>query len=137
MVHLSAEPLAMQPTADISQATGIPVKYLPKVLRKLRRAGLVTMQQGVFGGVRLRHAPSKISLLDVINAIDPVKRDPQIHGGLAFARLDRTIDAIVADFIKRLAATKLADVVAAQKEIVLVARKLAAEGSIVFGGGDD
>jgi flagellar motor switch protein FliG len=43
----------------------------------------------------------------------------------------------VKDEIAARGRTKLADVVAAQKEVVTAARKLAAEGSIVFGGGDD
>lgn len=43
----------------------------------------------------------------------------------------------VKDEIAARGRTKLADVVSAQKEVVVIARKLAAEGSIVFGSGDD
>lgn len=43
----------------------------------------------------------------------------------------------VKDEIAARGRVKLADVVAAQKEVVAAARKLAAEGSIVFGSGDD
>jgi Rrf2 family iron-sulfur cluster assembly transcriptional regulator len=53
---------------DVSQATGIPVHYLSKVMRRMVVAGLVTSQKGHGGGFVLARAPSEIRFADVISA---------------------------------------------------------------------
>ena len=50
------------------------MNYLAKVLQLLARADIVTGRRGVGGGYRLTREPKDISMLDVINAIDPIKR---------------------------------------------------------------
>lgn len=61
-------------TAEIARATRVPAGYLAKVLQSLNRAGLVLSAPGRNGGVRLARPPAEISVLDVVNAIDPIKR---------------------------------------------------------------
>ena len=61
-------------TEDIAKATRVPRGYLSKVLQTLGRAGLVTSHRGLHGGFVLTHAPQTISVLDVINAVDPLQR---------------------------------------------------------------
>lgn len=49
---------------------GLPAAYLNKQLQALVRAGILTSTPGPRGGFRLARRPSKITLLDVIVAIE-------------------------------------------------------------------
>ncbi len=54
----------------IAQAQAIPSKFLENLLVDLRRTRLVVSQRGRTGGYRLARRASKITLADVIRAID-------------------------------------------------------------------
>ena len=54
----------------ISDAMGIPVRFLPQVLADLGRAGLVEAAPGRAGGYRLARDPGSVSLLEVIEAVE-------------------------------------------------------------------
>jgi Rrf2 family protein len=60
-------------TRDLAELQGISAEYLAKIFTKLRRAGLVSGTEGTGGGFVLARAPEKISVLDVITAIDGKK----------------------------------------------------------------
>lgn len=55
---------------EISDAYGIPLPLLSKVLQKLARTGFVTSEHGANGGYRLRRPATDISALEVIRSID-------------------------------------------------------------------
>lgn len=55
----------------ISSAMAIPERFLPRVLRDLARAGLIEARLGRTGGYRLVRPASEVSLLDVIDAVEP------------------------------------------------------------------
>jgi len=55
---------------DLSRATGIPAHYLPKILRRLVVAGLLSSRRGQGGGFALTRPPEEIRLLDVLAAVD-------------------------------------------------------------------
>lgn len=62
-------------TADqIAKATQVPAPYLSKVLQPLIKARLVQSQRGLGGGFSLGREPEEISILEVINAVDPIQR---------------------------------------------------------------
>lgn len=61
-------------TANLAKATDVPMGYLYKVLQQLGRRDLVQSQRGSKGGFTLRKKPEEITLLEVINAVDPFKR---------------------------------------------------------------
>ena len=61
-------------TQRIAAATGVPVGYLSKVLQALGKAGLVDAQRGLRGGYALARRPDDVTMLDVINAVDPLER---------------------------------------------------------------
>lgn len=63
-----------QVTGAIADKTRVPAGYLSKVLQSLGRAGLVHAQRGVGGGWILARSPREITILDVVNAVDPIKR---------------------------------------------------------------
>jgi len=59
---------------DIAQNTRIPLDYLAKILNSLSRAGLVSAQRGRHGGFQAARPAAEISVLDVVAAVDPVRR---------------------------------------------------------------
>src|SRR4051794_16199727 len=63
-----------QVATSIAEKTRVPAGYLSKVLQALGRAGLVHAQRGPGGGWILAHSPDAISILDVVNAVDPMQR---------------------------------------------------------------
>jgi Rrf2 family iron-sulfur cluster assembly transcriptional regulator len=67
----------------ISEAMDIPVRFLPQVLADLQRAGLVEATAGRSGGYRLAQRADRISLLDVIEAVegDSRRRSCVLRGG--------------------------------------------------------
>ncbi len=57
-------------TAHIAEAQHIPMSFLSKIVSQLASAGLVRSMRGVRGGVSLARSPEKISLRDIVEAID-------------------------------------------------------------------
>lgn len=76
VLHLAAADgeSASQTVGQIAAGTLVPVGYLSKVLQSLNRAGLIHSQRGLGGGFRLAKAPRATSILEVINAVDPMQR---------------------------------------------------------------
>ncbi|MBR1739782.1 MAG: Rrf2 family transcriptional regulator [Ruminococcus sp.] len=58
------------PSADISQRQNISQKYLEQILSILKNSGLVRGQKGSRGGYILSRPSDKITLCDVLNALD-------------------------------------------------------------------
>ncbi len=55
---------------EIATAQAIPHKFLEGILGDLRRAGIVDSRRGGGGGYRLAREASKITVADVIRAVD-------------------------------------------------------------------
>ena len=88
-------------TAAISKATKAPPDYLSKVMRGLVREGIVASRRGLHGGFTLERDPSELSVLDIVNAVDPLQRirecplGNKAHG-VNLCTLHRTIDETLA-----------------------------------------
>jgi Rrf2 family protein len=54
----------------IADAQGIPQRFLVQILLQLKTAGLVASVRGAAGGYQLTRPPDKVTLAQVINAID-------------------------------------------------------------------
>jgi Rrf2 family protein len=54
----------------IAQAQGIPLKFLENILGDLRHAGIVRSQRGADGGYWLARPADRISVADVIRAVE-------------------------------------------------------------------
>ncbi|MBI5394804.1 MAG: Rrf2 family transcriptional regulator [Verrucomicrobia bacterium] len=73
---LGALYLAKQPShrlvmiEEISTAENIPRSFLAKIVQSLAHAGIVESQRGVGGGFRLARAPERITILQVLEAIE-------------------------------------------------------------------
>src|SRR5438105_4520077 len=67
---------------EVAQARGIPEKFLLKVLKPLVNARILVSLKGPNGGYRLAKPANKITLLEVIEAVDgPVRSAvPLIEG---------------------------------------------------------
>jgi Rrf2 family nitric oxide-sensitive transcriptional repressor len=61
-------------TQRVAAATQVPVGYLSKVLQVLGKAGLVEAQRGLRGGYVLARPLDELTVLDVINSVDPLQR---------------------------------------------------------------
>lgn len=61
-------------TQWIAGMTRVPPGYLPKVLQMLGRAGLVDSRRGLGGGFKLARPAEDLNVLEVVNAVDPIKR---------------------------------------------------------------
>ena len=75
--------------AGIAQATDAPESLIRNVLKNLTRAGLLLSERGPFGGYMLAREPDRISVLEVLEAVDgPISlarcckenESPQTHG---------------------------------------------------------
>ncbi|MCB9587600.1 MAG: Rrf2 family transcriptional regulator [Polyangiaceae bacterium] len=58
------------PTRAVAESLGIPTPTVAKILQSLVRAGYIETQEGAKGGVRLALPASKISLADVLHAME-------------------------------------------------------------------
>ncbi len=74
VIRLAQHPGEAQTTQQLAEATLVPQSYLPKVLQPLARAGVVSAQRGSHGGYTLSRNPSSLSVLDVVNCVDPFRR---------------------------------------------------------------
>jgi Rrf2 family protein len=89
-----------QTSQQVSRATQTPPSYLSKVLKELARAGVVRSARGKNGGFELAHDPAALTILQVVNAVDPMRRIRSCPLGLKSHRslcpLHRQLDAAMA-----------------------------------------
>jgi Rrf2 family protein len=123
MVFLAQQAPAGRTTEQIATATKVPQAYLAKVLQALVQAGLVRSQRGVGGGISLLEPPEKINLLEVVNAVDPIKRIRSCPLGLAshgvkLCPLHKRLDTALAMVETAFRETTLAEVLAEPSQSV-------------------
>jgi Rrf2 family transcriptional regulator, nitric oxide-sensitive transcriptional repressor len=113
-VHLAIKSPDAQTTAQIGEATKVPLAYLSKVLQGLREKGIVNLQRGLGGGVTLARLPAELTILDIVNAVEPIQRiktcplDLQSHGTQLCA-LHRRMDCSLKSMEDAFSATTLAE----------------------------
>jgi len=74
VVWLAQRPGQSQKVREIAEGTHAAPGYLVKVLQALAKAHILSAQRGSSGGFRLERDPDALSVLEVINAIDPIER---------------------------------------------------------------
>lgn len=116
MSSLAYFPDQLVPTPQLAKQTKVPSNYLAKVLQLLAGAGLIIGRRGVGGGYRLARPASEITLLHVVEAVDPVQRITTCplglpnHGGM-LCPLHRRVDEAVKAIQDVFGATTLEDLV--------------------------
>lgn len=119
MMYLASLGNASQTSERIAAETGVPPGYICKVMRDLVRAGLVSSFRGPGGGFVLALTPDRISILDVVSAVDPIRRvlkcplDNPEHAELC--PLHRRLDDALAGIERSFRTTTLQELLASGK----------------------
>src|SRR5947207_7998626 len=117
VVHLASKSPEAQTTDQSAAATRVPRAYLSKVIQGLAREGIVQSHRGLGGGVTLSQPPDELTILQVVNAVEPIERIRSCPLGLAahgvrlcplHRRLDNAL-ALVEDAFRQ---TTLAEILA-------------------------
>jgi Rrf2 family protein len=116
IVYLANQGGAAQTTTQISGATQVPAGYLAKVMQGLSREGIVKSQRGLNGGFTLAHEPEELSILAVVNAVDPIRRFAECPLGIGshgrkLCPLHRRLDEAAAQVEKAFKETKVAELI--------------------------
>lgn len=107
MVYLAMESPGSKTTEEIAEATKVPRAYLAKVLQNLSRARMIQTQRGIGGGISLTRRPAEVTILEVVNAVDPIHRIASCPLGLTshgtslcplHSRLDRALGLVEGAF---------------------------------------
>jgi Rrf2 family nitric oxide-sensitive transcriptional repressor len=108
-------------TPRIAKVTHVPAGYLAKVLQMLARAGIVQSRRGLHGGFVLAGSPGELTVLDVVNAVDPLKRIEtcplEVEGhGERLCPLHRRLDEVVAQVERAFADYSIADLLSGRDD---------------------
>ena len=74
VVDLASTAPKAKTTQEIAKATRVPQAYLAKVLQNLVQAGVLRSRRGLRGGIALVKKPEELTILEVVNAVDPIRR---------------------------------------------------------------
>ncbi|MEJ5169645.1 MAG: Rrf2 family transcriptional regulator [Fimbriimonadales bacterium] len=115
MAHLARGGDRPWTNQEIAEATQVPPGYLAKVMQGLARAGLIASRRGIRGGFVLSRDPSEITLYEVLQAVDPIRRITACPLGLdehseELCPLHQRLDEAYAFVEKTFRETTLADV---------------------------
>ncbi|MCC7389594.1 MAG: Rrf2 family transcriptional regulator [Phycisphaerales bacterium] len=106
---------------DIAEGTHSPVRYMSRVLRDLTSAGVLRAFRGPSGGFELARDAAEISVLDVVNVVDPIKRIERCPLGIEthgrnLCRLHKRLDESIAMMERTLAQSPITDLLAPSDE---------------------
>ena len=122
VAHLAYEAPNARTTEQIAAATRVESStYLSKVLQALVRKGVVKSQRGIGGGITLAKSPEELTILEVVNAVEPIRRIKTCPLGLKthgnrLCPLHRRIDEALAMVETAFGKTTLAEVLAEPTE---------------------
>jgi Rrf2 family transcriptional regulator, nitric oxide-sensitive transcriptional repressor len=119
IVYLADRNDAPQTTQQIAEVTRVPAGYLAKVMQGLSRAGLVHAQRGLHGGFTLARTAEELTVLDVVQAVDPLRRIERCPLGIkdhqSLCPLHRRLDSAVAMVEQALGESTIAELLAEPK----------------------
>ena len=101
---------------EISKEYDIPMEYLLKIMSLFARAKFLHSKRGPRGGFSLAKPLNKISILDIIEAVEgPIANNFSLRSHLPknkfAAKTDRVFERALAEAVKVLKNTKLSDLV--------------------------
>ena len=113
MMYLATLDGAPESSERIAAQTRVPPGYLSKVMRDLVLAKLVGSFRGPGGGFVLAAGADAISILDVVRAVDPIRRIHRCPMGnpdhAELCPLHRRLDGALADIERAFRETTLAE----------------------------
>ncbi len=117
LVALAAQHERPQTNGQLAKVTKVPGAYLSKVLQTLTKEGLVSAHRGAHGGFSLSRPAKQITILEAVNAVDPIRRITVCPLGLKahgkrLCPLHKKMDAALAQMEQAFGSTTLADVLA-------------------------
>lgn len=123
VAFLASQTPEARTTDQIAVATKVPKAYLSKVIQALSRGGVFRSQRGSGGGVVLVKSPAELSVLEVVNAVDPVCRIQTCPLGLAahgerLCPLHKRMDNVLAQIEQTFRSTTLAEILAEPSESI-------------------
>ncbi|MEI7685137.1 MAG: Rrf2 family transcriptional regulator [Planctomycetota bacterium] len=116
VVHLASEAPAPRTTEEIAKVTKVPQAYLAKVIQNLVQHGVLRSQRGLGGGIALAKKPSELTILEVVNAVDPIRRihscPLQLAGhGVRLCPLHKRVDQALETVESAFAKTTLQEII--------------------------
>ncbi|HEX9252632.1 MAG TPA: Rrf2 family transcriptional regulator [Ignavibacteriaceae bacterium] len=66
----ASENKIVYPAEEISRKLKIPKEFISKILQSLTESGIIKSKKGKSGGFKLAKRPSRIKLIDIVDAID-------------------------------------------------------------------
>jgi Rrf2 family transcriptional regulator, nitric oxide-sensitive transcriptional repressor len=117
VVHLADQAPKARTTEQIAAVTHVPKAYLSKVLQALAKGGVVRSQRGLGGGISLVKDAGELTILEVVNAVEPIQRIRVCPLGLAshgtrLCPLHKRLDNAMASVEEAFRGTTLAEVLA-------------------------
>jgi Rrf2 family protein len=74
VVYLASQEGEARTAQQVAEVTKVPAGYMAKVLQSLSREGLVHSQRGLHGGFTLTRSAAELTVFDVVQAVDPIRR---------------------------------------------------------------
>jgi Rrf2 family protein len=117
VVYLADQAPSPRTTDQIAAATRVPEAYLSKVLQELCHARLLHSKRGRGGGMVLAKAPAELTILEVVNAVEPLGRIREcplglVAHGVHLCPLHRRLDDALATVEAAFRQTTLAEILA-------------------------
>ncbi len=123
VVYLAGQVPQPRTTDEVATATKVPRAYLSKILQGLVRAGLVHAKRGIGGGITLAKPPEELTILEVVDAVEPIRRIEACplglkSHGIRLCPLHRRLDNALAAVEDAFRGTTLAEVLADPSESI-------------------
>ncbi len=116
---------------EIAQAEGLPAPFLAKVLQQLTRAGILNSVKGPRGGFGFSRPPDKISVFEVVAAVDGTEAFDRCAVGLAECADDspcplhdtwKPLRLRITEYLTNLTVSDLAVAIRRKRELIQAAR---------------
>lgn len=116
-------------TRQIAETMKVPQSYLSKVLQALVRGGLVFSTRGLKGGFVLIRPPEEVTLLQILNSVNPLQRIESCPLDLddhhtALCPLHRRLDQAMGMVEEAFSETTLAEILSEQNPCPTLQKQL-------------
>jgi Rrf2 family protein len=123
VVYLATRMDGHATTEEVAERTKVNAPYLAKILQLLVKKGILKSQRGVGGGVALVKSPETLTILEVVSAVEPIRRIRHCPLGLEshgprLCPLHSRLDAAYASVEAAFGSTTVAEVLAEPTESI-------------------